>query len=90
MPSRPKHQQGLIKILFLVVIVVVILTLLKIDARALIRSDLFQSNLKLAGEILGIVINFIKDLWFDYAQAPAEYLWFKVLVPVWQKIISLF
>ena len=74
--NKPYNKQsGFLKLIVIIIILIVILSILKIDLRALVASELFQSNLKLAGEILGVVITFLKGIWVNYLQEPAIWLW---------------
>lgn len=62
------HQQGLIKMIILIVIAIVILSYYGVDLKKVFTSPQVQKN-------LGYVWNFITMLWNDYLAAPATFVW---------------
>lgn len=75
MTKLKNNQAGFLKLIIIVVVLIIILSVLKIDLRSLIASELFQSNLKLAGELIGVIITFLKEFWVNYLQEPIIWLW---------------
>ncbi|MBU4353388.1 hypothetical protein L6251_02190 [Candidatus Parcubacteria bacterium] len=63
-----KQQQGFIKIVFLIVLLIIILSYFNIDIRTFFESEIFKKN-------FNYVWNGIKDFWTDYLQRPAGFIW---------------
>ena len=84
-----QKSSGFIKILILIVITVVILTILNIDIRSFVHTDLFQSNLGFAKDAILTLVIFIRDLWLEYGAEPTLYVWNNFLIPLIEKGISL-
>jgi hypothetical protein len=63
-----KQQQGFIKIVFLIVLLIIILSYFNIDIRTFFESEIFKKNFNYVWEG-------IKDFWTDYLKRPAEFIW---------------
>lgn len=86
---RSKHNQsGFIKLIATIIIIVVILTVLNVDIRSIIDSELFQKNLDSVVDLGGQIISKIQEFWVKYGHEPASYIWQNWLQPSWAKLIS--
>lgn len=86
---NPQKSFGFIKILVLIVILIVILTILNIDIRSFVQTDLFQANWGFLKESILTIVVFFKDLWLEYGAEPTLYVWDNLLIPLLEKGISL-
>lgn len=88
MQTLPKNKSGyqpsfgFIKILVLGIVLVIIFTILNIDIRGFVQTDLFQSNFNFFKEIVLMVLSWITNLWLEYGAEPTLYLWEKFLLPL--------
>ena len=83
-----RQQKGFLKIIVAIILIIVVLTLLKIDIRKVMEGELWQSNFAVAKEILLKIIQFLVDFWHNYLANTAVYVWQNLLKPLYLKIIS--
>lgn len=78
----PKDNQGFIKIILAVIVIVIILSLLKIDIRSLFESEAFKTNFAYVGDLANKLWAWLLVLWNDHLKEPATYLWNLILANV--------
>ncbi|MCE9628744.1 MAG: hypothetical protein K8Q91_01985 [Candidatus Vogelbacteria bacterium] len=72
-------NDGFIKIILAVVVLVVILSLLKIDIRSLLESEAFKTNFAYVGDLAKQGWDWFLGFWNDHLKEPAIYLWDLIL-----------
>jgi hypothetical protein len=77
-----KRGISIIGILFLGVIVILVLSYFKISVRSVVESPEAQENISYVG-------GGTRNLWNDYLQKPAEYLWNDIFVDIfWKSFVN--
>ncbi len=76
---RTKNEAGFIKIILAVIVIVVILSLLKIDIRSLFESEAFKTNFAYVGDLANKLWAWLLVFWNDHLKEPATYLWNLIL-----------
>ncbi|MFC1720875.1 hypothetical protein ACFL0K_01330 [Patescibacteria group bacterium] len=75
-------QGGLIKTIIIIIIAVIILGYFGFDLRSIMESEPVQKN-------LSYVWNFIVNIWDNYLQRPALYLWNDIFIDlIWESFID--
>ncbi len=75
-------QEGLIKIIIIIIIFLLVLSYLGINLRSIIESESFQNNWNYAREG-------VKYIWQSYLSNPAKYLWYNVFIDlIWESFID--
>ncbi|MEK7152083.1 MAG: hypothetical protein AAB523_01125 [Patescibacteria group bacterium] len=77
-----KKQGGFIKLLVLFVILIVIISYLGIDLRAIVQSPETQGNL---GYVWGLVVT----VWDNYLERPVLYFWNNIFINLlWESFVN--
>jgi hypothetical protein len=77
-----KKQQGIVKTIILLVIALLILSYYGFDLRRTVESPTTQSN-------FGYVTTFVLNVWHNYLERPAKYLWNDVFINlIWNSAIE--
>jgi len=79
--TKINKQQGLIKMIIVIVIAIVILSYFGLDLKNIWTSDQVQKN-------LGYVWNLIVSIWHNYLSTPFEYLWGIWVTYIWTPFLS--
>jgi len=75
-------QTGLMKTVIIVIIAVIILGYFGFDLRTIIESDSVQQNLI-------YVWNFVVNVWNNYLERPALYLWNDIFIDlIWESFVD--
>ncbi|MFC1757110.1 hypothetical protein ACFLZC_03075 [Patescibacteria group bacterium] len=62
------QNQGLVRLIILIIIVAIVLGYFGIDLKGVWESKAVQNN-------IGFLVNGAKDVWQNYLAKPANYLW---------------
>ena len=76
-----KKEQGLVKMIILIIIAIAILSWYGVDIKDFFMSEQVQKN-------FSYVWGFIKDIWSDYLATPASKLWDIWIQYVWTPLID--
>lgn len=68
-----RKNRGFIKLILSVVILIVILSLFRIDIKSIFESELVQKN-------LGYVWSFVVGLWDTLLKTPALWIWENIVI----------
>ncbi len=80
MIQAPRNQ-GLIRTVIIVVIAIIVLSFFGFNLRAIVESDLTQSNLGYAKEL-------VVGLWDNYLSKPVLYFWNNIFVGIiWESFL---
>ncbi len=75
-------NNGLIKLILLVILGIAVLSYLGFDLRGFVSSDIVQNN-------FGFVFDFLKNVWTNYLARPFNYLWNDVFLNlIWNSFIE--
>ncbi len=75
-------QGGFVKTIIIVVIAVIVLGYFGFDLRTIIESESVQKNLL-------YVWNFVVNVWENYLQRPALYLWNDIFIDlIWESFVD--
>jgi hypothetical protein len=66
-------QQGIIKLIVLIIIGILILSYFRVDIRRIVESDIAQKN-------LNYVWGLVQYVWHNFLAAPAAWIWDRVVV----------
>lgn len=77
------RNQGFIKYVILIIILIAILSYFKINIKSIAESEIFKEN-------FGYVWNWCKDVWDKYLAKPAEYLWNDIFIDlIWNPFVEM-
>jgi hypothetical protein len=81
--TKPKKGEiSIVGILFLGIILIFVLSYFKISIKSVVESPEAQDNINYVG-------GGTRNLWNDYLQKPASYLWNDIFIDIfWQSFIS--
>ena len=88
MNKTQKNQSGIIRLALAIIVIVIILTILKIDLRSFFNSELWQSNWGVAKDLALKIYHWLLEIWVKYGSEPTKYLWETILKPLIAKIIA--
>jgi hypothetical protein len=77
-----KKEQGLVKMIILIIIAIAILSWYGVDIKEFFTSEQVQKN-------FGYIWNFIKNIWSDYLAGPFSTLWNVWLEYVWGPLMDM-
>jgi hypothetical protein len=81
---RINKQQGLIKLIIIIIIAIIILSYFGFDLQAIVESPESQGN-------LGYVWGLLASLWNNYLMQPVLYFWNNIFIDLlWETFISNF
>ncbi len=75
-------EQGLVKMIILIVVAIAVLSYFGVDIKAFFTSEQFQKN-------MGYIWTFIKDGWNNYLAAPAGAVWGIWVNYVWTPLVGI-
>lgn len=77
-----QKQEGLIKLIILIIIAIFVLSFFGISIRSLIEGESFQEN-------FNYVLNVVKSVWQKYLAESAKYLWNDIFIDlIWNSFIE--
>lgn len=83
------NQRGFIKLIFLIVVLILILSYFGISLKNIAESDTGKANFGFVWDILLKIWDFIKAIWNKLLATPAKFVWDRLFVDViWNSLVD--
>jgi len=82
MNNYKNKQEGLVRMIILIIIAIAVLSWYGVDIKAFFTSEQFQKN-------IGYIWNFISDAWTNYLAEPAAKVWGIWVQYIWTPFIGM-
>lgn len=82
MKNNKSHQEGIIKMIILIIIAIAVLSYFGINIKDFFTSPQAKEN-------FGLIWNFITNIWDNYLVEPSSYLWNIWVQYIWTPFIEM-